>query len=84
MTVSPDIKSLIPHAGSMCLLDGVAMFDDARIVCHASSHRDPANPLRHNNQLSYRLALNTQHKLSLHTAVCWQDNKVIRLLHVAA
>ena len=52
MTVLPDIHSLIPHAGSMCLLDCVAMFDGSRIVCHASSHRNLTNPLRHNNQLS--------------------------------
>lgn len=52
MTALPDIKSLIPHAGSMCLLDRVVMFDDTRIACHASSHRDLNNPLRHNHQLS--------------------------------
>ena len=52
MTALPDIKSLIPHAGSMCLLNRVVMFDDTRIVCHASSHRDLNNPLRHNHQLS--------------------------------
>jgi predicted hotdog family 3-hydroxylacyl-ACP dehydratase len=48
----PDIQSLIPHTGSMCLLDCVESFDDTRIVCRASSHRDPANPLRLNNRLS--------------------------------
>lgn len=57
MTVLPDIKSLIPHAGSMCLLDGVTQFDATRIACHASSHRDPANPLRHNNQLSIQAGI---------------------------
>ena len=57
MTALPDIHSLIPHAGSMCLLDCVAMFDATRIACHASSHRDPANPLRHNNQLSVQAGI---------------------------
>jgi predicted hotdog family 3-hydroxylacyl-ACP dehydratase len=30
----------------MCLLDGVLEWDAQHIVCRASSHRDPANPLR--------------------------------------
>ena len=30
----------------MCLLDGVLDWDARRVVCRASSHRDPANPLR--------------------------------------
>jgi predicted hotdog family 3-hydroxylacyl-ACP dehydratase len=30
----------------MCLLDGVLEWDAQRILCRATSHRDPANPLR--------------------------------------
>lgn len=30
----------------MCLLDEVLEWDERHIVCRASSHRDPANPLR--------------------------------------
>lgn len=40
------ILAHIPHQGSMCLLDTVLEWDEAAIVCRASSHRDPANPLR--------------------------------------
>jgi predicted hotdog family 3-hydroxylacyl-ACP dehydratase len=40
------IEAHIPHRGGMCLLDGVLAWDARRIVCRASSHRDPANPLR--------------------------------------
>lgn len=40
------IRELIPHAGSMCLLDAATSWDDAHICCTATSHRDPANPLR--------------------------------------
>lgn len=46
-----ELAALIPHAGAMCLLDGVASWDDARITCTASSHRDPANPLRSRDRL---------------------------------
>ena len=41
-----ELCTLIPHAGSMCLLDAVESWDAQQIVCLAVSHRDPANPLR--------------------------------------
>ncbi|MFN2348784.1 MAG: hypothetical protein ABR558_04300 [Thioalkalivibrio sp.] len=37
---------LIPHQGAMCLLDRVLDWDAEHIRCTATSHRDPANPLR--------------------------------------
>lgn len=46
------IRSLIPHAGAMCLLDGVASWTSACIVCTATSHLDPANPLRSAGRLA--------------------------------
>ena len=45
------LAELLPHAGAMCLLDGVLAWDGARIHCTASSHRAPNNPLRHNSRL---------------------------------
>lgn len=39
------IAALIPHAGPMCLLDGVQGWDQTTITCFASSHRAPDNPL---------------------------------------
>ena len=41
-----ELCSLIPHAGSMCLLDGVSSWNEDEIVCSATSHRDLDNPLR--------------------------------------
>lgn len=46
-----ELCSLIPHAGSMCLLDSVKQWDEDGIVCTAVSHRDPDNPLRSNGAL---------------------------------
>jgi predicted hotdog family 3-hydroxylacyl-ACP dehydratase len=40
------IARLIPHSGSMCLLARMERWDAETLVCHASSHRDAANPLR--------------------------------------
>ncbi|QID19683.1 hydroxymyristoyl-ACP dehydratase [Nitrogeniibacter mangrovi] len=45
------IATRIPHTGSMCLLDTVEACDEARIRCRASSHRDPAHPLRNGERL---------------------------------
>jgi predicted hotdog family 3-hydroxylacyl-ACP dehydratase len=47
-----EIRTLIPHAGLMCLLDSVLKWDDESIVCTSETHRDPANPLRRDGQLS--------------------------------
>ncbi len=40
-----DIASMIPHTGSMCLLDQVVGYDETQIHCSTASHRDAANPL---------------------------------------
>ncbi|HEX7437256.1 MAG TPA: hydroxymyristoyl-ACP dehydratase [Caldimonas sp.] len=40
------IAELIPHSGTMCLLASLEHWDRDRIVCTATSHRDPGNPLR--------------------------------------
>jgi predicted hotdog family 3-hydroxylacyl-ACP dehydratase len=47
-----EIRAVIPHAGLMCLLDRVLMWDDKSIVCTSETHRDLANPLRRDGQLS--------------------------------
>lgn len=52
-----DIATLIPHAGSMCLLNRIEHFDAQHIVCSASSHRDTHNPLRHAGQLSIQTGI---------------------------
>src|SRR5438132_13832829 len=47
-----EIRTLIPHAGLMCLLDRVLRWDDESVVCVSETHRDPANPLRRHVRLS--------------------------------
>lgn len=51
MNPAADIASLIPHAGRMCLLDGVVMWDKERLSARASGHREAGNPLRRNGRL---------------------------------
>jgi predicted hotdog family 3-hydroxylacyl-ACP dehydratase len=52
-----EIRTLIPHAGTMCLLDSVLDWDDESIVCITNTHRDEANPLRRDGRLSALHAL---------------------------
>lgn len=47
-----ELASLLPHAGAMCLLDGVESWDASTIRCNTESHHDPANPLRRGATLS--------------------------------
>jgi len=46
-----EIARMIPHAGAMCLLDGVVSWDENRIRCASRSHLDPGNPLRADGRL---------------------------------
>ena len=47
-----EIRTLIPHSGTMCLLDSVLDWDDEFIVCSTNTHRYEANPLRRDGRLS--------------------------------
>jgi predicted hotdog family 3-hydroxylacyl-ACP dehydratase len=47
----PEIRTLIPHSGLMCLLDEVTQWDDESITCVTNTHRDSANPLRRDGRL---------------------------------
>ena len=47
-----ELCSLIPHHGSMCLLDGVRQWDEYNICCISRSHQSENNPLRKDQQLS--------------------------------
>jgi predicted hotdog family 3-hydroxylacyl-ACP dehydratase len=40
------IAALIPHSGSMAVLDALQRWDEASIDCSAVSHRAPDNPMR--------------------------------------
>lgn len=46
-----ELSRLIPHTGSMCLLESVERWDALSIRCLARSHLDRANPLRSHGRL---------------------------------
>ena len=41
-----ELSHMLPHSGSMCLLDSVLHWDSETIRCTTNSHRSPQNPLR--------------------------------------
>jgi len=45
VVIDPTIASLVPHQGSMCLLESIEHWDDAGIRLATTTHTDPANPL---------------------------------------
>jgi len=46
------IRELIPHAGSMCLIESVTAWDESQIECLVVNHTATDHPLRHLNRLS--------------------------------
>lgn len=46
-----ELCRLIPHAGTMCLLDKVVNWDEFHIVCTTRTHGDLNNPLRSRGRL---------------------------------
>lgn len=68
------IRGLIPHAGSMCLLDAALTWDDLQIRCTATSHLDEDNPLRRNGRLGAVCALEyAAQAMALHGALTATD-----------
>jgi predicted hotdog family 3-hydroxylacyl-ACP dehydratase len=65
------IAARIPHQGSMCLLDRVDSWDANRVECVATSHRDPANPLRAHGRLGAAAGIEyAAQAMAVHGALC--------------
>lgn len=47
----PDWQALIPHAGTMCLLDAVVQHDATNLHAISATHARPDNPLRADGRL---------------------------------
>jgi predicted hotdog family 3-hydroxylacyl-ACP dehydratase len=45
MAVDERIAALIPHAGTMCLLERIEHWDDASVTVATTTHRKPDHPL---------------------------------------
>lgn len=70
-----DIEKLIPHSGAMSLLNAVQEWDQQRLRCSASSHRDPRNPLRGEAGLSSLCGIEyAAQGMALHGALTDKEN----------
>jgi predicted hotdog family 3-hydroxylacyl-ACP dehydratase len=70
------IARAIPHGGAMSLLDAVVAGDAGWIVCRAVSHRDPANPLRHDGRLPASAGAEyAAQAIALHAALTGLDSE---------
>ena len=45
MAADERIAALIPHAGTMCLLERVVHWDDSSVTVATTTHRNPGHPL---------------------------------------
>lgn len=64
------IARLVPHAGAMCVLDAVVDADAQRLHATASSHRDPANPMRAGDRLGAACGIEyAAQAMALHAAL---------------
>lgn len=69
-----EIEGLIPHAGDMCLLEGVLEWSEQHIVCTAVSHRDSNNPMRSHEQLGAACAVEyASQAMATHGALIARD-----------
>ena len=68
------IARLVPHAGTMCLLDAVVEWDGGRIHCTTTTHRANDNPLRHNGRLGILAGVEyAAQAMALHGALAASD-----------
>lgn len=68
------IAAHIPHAGSMCLLDAVAQWDEAHIVCETASHAHDDNPMREGGVLATVCGIEyAAQAMAVHAALCMGD-----------
>lgn len=65
------ITRLIPHQGSMCLIDGVEAWSATTIDCWALSHRAADHPLRRDGTLSALAGIEYGlQAMAVHGALC--------------
>ena len=70
MLTRDEIAARIPHQGAMCLLARVDAWDGESICATATSHRDPANPLRNDGRLGAANAIEyAAQAMALHGAL---------------
>lgn len=71
-----EIAGLLPHGGSMRLLDAVEAWDESTIRCRTATHRDPDHPLRYRGRLSVSVGLEyAAQAMGVHAGLCDRDRE---------
>ena len=66
-----EIAAMIPHAGTMCLLDGVLEWNPTKIKCVSQSHHDENNPMLIAGQLPAMCGIEyAAQAMAVHGGVC--------------
>lgn len=79
------IAALLPHDGSMCLIDRVCRVDDTTLIAAARSHHDAANPLRGPQGLGSAIAIEyAAQAMALHAALRTTDRGAVPTAGVLA
>lgn len=79
------IAKVIPHAGNMCLLDGVLECDAQHIRCISGTHLNSDNPMRSGNELSALCAIEyAAQAMAVHGVLGGQIDKKPRAGYLAA
>jgi predicted hotdog family 3-hydroxylacyl-ACP dehydratase len=74
MLAKTDFVDLVPHAGDMCLLDGVVAWDDASIHATSTRHVLDTHPLRGPGGLhAVHLAEYGAQAMAVHGALCARE-----------
>lgn len=70
------LRTLLPHAGSMCLLDTVSAWDESEITCCADSHRAADNPLAVDGRLPIEAGIEyAAQAMAIHGSLCGGRDK---------
>lgn len=73
-----DIAGLLPHGGSMRLLDIVEAWDETTIRCRTGTHRDPNHPLRYQGRLSVSVGLEyAAQAMGVHVGLLDRDRETV-------
>lgn len=71
MLAKAEWASLIPHAGTMCLLDEVVEWDAQRLHARSATHQQVDNPLRADGMLhAVNLCEYAAQAMAVHGALC--------------
>jgi len=86
MLTHGELCALIPHAGSMCLLERVVEWDPVSILCEAQNHRSSQHPLVRRGCLSSLHALEyAAQAMAVHGGLlARQQNRSLRGGYLAA